>query len=120
MPVLSQSKPNGGEQAISQLQEFIADGGFEPGVRLPPERELCERLGMTRNVLRRALDALERDGAIWRHVGKGTFVSDAGGAGDPMVELGRQITPVQDDAGPALRSNLPLRAKRRSTRRARR
>ena len=95
MPVLSQSKPNGGEQAISRLQEFIADGGFEPGVRLPPERELCERLGMTRNVLRRALDALERDGAIWRHVGKGTFVSEAGAAADPMVELGRQITPFK-------------------------
>ncbi|WP_347312536.1 FadR/GntR family transcriptional regulator [Defluviimonas sp. SAOS-178_SWC] len=97
MDVLSQSKPNGGDQAISQLQEFIADGGFEPGFRLPPERELCERLGMTRNALRRALDALERDGVIWRHVGKGTFVSDTGAAAmaDPMLELGRQITPFK-------------------------
>ncbi|MCB2131811.1 MAG: GntR family transcriptional regulator, partial [Rhodobacteraceae bacterium] len=42
--VLSQSKPNGGEQAVGQLREFIAEGGFEPGVRLPPERELCETL----------------------------------------------------------------------------
>ncbi|MCB2144617.1 MAG: winged helix-turn-helix transcriptional regulator, partial [Rhodobacteraceae bacterium] len=69
--MLSQSKPNGGEQAVGQLREFIAEGGFEPGVRLPPERELCETLGMTRNTLRRALDALEREGALWRHVGKG-------------------------------------------------
>jgi len=93
--VLSQPKANGGEQAISQLRDFIADGGFEPGVRLPPERELCERLGMTRNTLRRALDTLEREGALWRHVGKGTFVSDVAAATDPTVELGRQITPFR-------------------------
>ena len=93
--MLNQSKPNGSQQAISQLREFIVEGGFEPGVRLPPERELCERLGMTRNVLRRALDALERDGVLWRHVGKGTFVSEAEPAVDPVVELGRQITPFR-------------------------
>ncbi len=60
-----------------RLRAYIAEGGFEPGMRLPPERELTETLGMTRNALRRALDALEREGALWRHVGKGTFVSSA-------------------------------------------
>lgn len=95
--MLSQPKIANHEQAIGQLRDFIADGGFGPGVRLPPERELCETLGMTRNVLRRALDALEREGALWRHVGKGTFVADAdpGGRTDPLVELGRQITPYR-------------------------
>lgn len=95
--MLSQPKPINSDQAISQLREFIAGGGFEPGVRLPPERELCERLGMTRNTLRRALDALEREGALWRHVGKGTFVSDAeaAAAADPIADLGRRITPFR-------------------------
>ena len=46
------------------------------GVRLPPERHLTDELGMTRSTLRKALDALERDGVIWRHVGKGTFIAD--------------------------------------------
>ncbi len=95
--MLSQPNTVSHERALAQLREFIVDGGFEPGVRLPPERELCERLGMTRNVLRRALDALEREGALWRHVGKGTFVADAGSASaaDPLVELGRRLTPFR-------------------------
>lgn len=95
--MLSQPKTVNEEQAIGQLRDFIADGGFGPGGRLPPERELCETLGMTRNTLRRALDALEREGALWRHVGKGTFVSegDAAARTDPLVELGRQLTPFR-------------------------
>ena len=52
---------------------------------------------MSRNTLRRALEALERDGAIWRHVGKGTFVAAHGGdAGTgTLAELSQQVTPVQ-------------------------
>lgn len=42
--------------------------------RLPPERELCETLGVSRGELRKALDVLEREGRVWRQVGKGTFV----------------------------------------------
>ena len=54
---------------------------FTQGVRLPPERHLTDELGMTRATLRKALGALERDGVIWRHVGKGTFVADGSPAG---------------------------------------
>lgn len=82
---------------VARLRSYISDGGFAQGVRLPPERHLTDELGMTRATLRKALDALERDGMIWRHVGKGTFVAD-GGAQQPagaMVELGRQLTPFR-------------------------
>jgi DNA-binding FadR family transcriptional regulator len=65
---------------------------------LPPERHLTEELGMTRTTLRKALDSLERDGLIWRHVGKGTFISDDAAPNAPstaMSELGRQLTPFR-------------------------
>lgn len=83
--------------AVSRLRAFISDGGYDAGNRLPPERNLVSELGMSRATLRRALDALEREGVIWRHVGKGTFVAgnDAGEASGTLVELGRQLTPFR-------------------------
>ena len=83
----------GREDALAALRAFIVAGRYNPGDRLPPERELIVRLGMTRTKLRQALEALEREGTIWRHVGKGTFLA-AEGSGR-LAELGRQVTPVQ-------------------------
>lgn len=93
------------EDALTALTSFIKDGGYSPGDRLPPERELIVSLGMSRNSLRRALESMERDGAIWRHVGKGTFVAAHGGdAGTgSLSELSKQVTPVQ-----LMRSRLAL------------
>lgn len=42
--------------------------------RLPPEPQLSEAIGVSRGRLRTLLRRLEEDGAIWRHVGKGTFI----------------------------------------------
>ena len=88
---------------VTRLRGFIEDGDYADGGKLPPERHLSDRLGVSRATLRKALDALERDGLIWRHVGKGTFVADgtpsqqvqAGSMSLPMVELGRQLTPFR-------------------------
>jgi DNA-binding FadR family transcriptional regulator len=65
---------NGGHAALVQLQAYLAQHDLPKGGRLPPERELCETLGVSRGDLRKALDVLDKDGHIWRHVGKGTFV----------------------------------------------
>ena len=91
---MNQIEPIVRADALDQLRTLISSGDYSPGDRLPPERDLMVRLGVTRTVLRKALDALERDGAIWRHVGKGTFVaSQASGAS--LADLTRQISPVQ-------------------------
>lgn len=85
-----------GEGTVDRLRAFIRNGGYGPGDRLPPERALISELEVTRGALRKALDALEREGLIWRHVGKGTFVAEAGpSAAGAMAELGRQLTPFR-------------------------
>lgn len=90
-------EPSDRQRAVAALRDYIAAGAYAAGDRLPPERALIGELGMSRGTLRRALDALERDGAIWRHVGKGTFVAGHGTAGDAgaIAELSHRMTPVR-------------------------
>ena len=61
--------------AVSQLRAYIAARGLAAGERLPPERQLGPELGLRRSSLRKALEVLVREGTLWRHVGKGTFLS---------------------------------------------
>ena len=60
--------------ALTQLRAFIAQKDAGSDTRLPPERELCESLGVSRGELRKALAILEAEGHLWRHVGRGTFI----------------------------------------------
>src|ERR671916_535556 len=72
MSVLSET---GFERGIvTQLRAYLAQAELPDDGRLPPERDLSEALGVSRTELRKALGALEAEGQIWRHVGKGTFV----------------------------------------------
>lgn len=59
------------------LQQKINSGAWQPGAKLPTERELAKKYKIGRNTLRRALGALESQGLIFRQVGRGTFVSEA-------------------------------------------
>lgn len=58
------------------LRARIEAGELPVGSPLPPERELCVELGVSRMTLRRALGVLERDGRVHREGTRGTFVSE--------------------------------------------
>ena len=61
------------------------------GTRLPPERELSERFGVSRMTLRQALDELEEQGRLERIRGNGTFVRR------PTVTMGPFLTSFTED-----------------------
>lgn len=69
------------DRAADQLLEMVVSGGLEPGERLPPERELCAHLGVSRTVVREALNLLEARGLISIEHGRGAVVS----GGDPRA-----------------------------------
>lgn len=56
------------------LDEFRA-ARFSPGQRLPTERELAERLGVSRTVVREGLNALQMAGVVESRVGDGTYIA---------------------------------------------
>ena len=85
--------------ALVQLRAYIAQGGFSVDDRLPPERRLCGTLGVTRSELRRAFAVLEAEGAVWRHVGRGTFIGPGprsrGGEIVSIEAIAKRTTPQE-------------------------
>ncbi|HEX3873092.1 MAG TPA: FCD domain-containing protein [Solirubrobacteraceae bacterium] len=66
------------EETVDRLGTAIKLGLLVPATRLPPERELCARLGIARSTLRQALAVLSESGHLHatRGRGGGTFVVD--------------------------------------------
>ena len=92
--MLNRADIAGREDAVTALETLIDNGGYKPGDRLPAERELILSLGMSRNVLRRALEVLEFRGVIWRHVGKGTFIAAVNTNALNVTDLSSRTSPV--------------------------
>jgi len=63
------------DEAIEKIREMITSGDLGPGDRLPPEKELSERLGLSRNSLREAVKALEVIRVLDVRRGDGTYVT---------------------------------------------
>src|SRR3954451_12911303 len=86
---------NGFEEALEQILQVVRLGLVPQGERLPAERELAERLGISRVTLREVLKVLQDQGLVEPRRGRygGTFVlprSDAGGE----EELRRRVAEV--------------------------
>jgi GntR family transcriptional repressor for pyruvate dehydrogenase complex len=54
---------------VDQIKLLIRDGRLQPGDRLPSERELCQRFGVSRVTMREALRVLEATGLLTIRVG---------------------------------------------------
>ncbi|NEA63123.1 FCD domain-containing protein [Streptomyces sp. SID12488] len=86
---------NGFEEALEQILQVVRLGLVPGGERLPAERELAERLGISRVTLREVLKVLQDQGLVESRRGRygGTFVLPRDGAGGE-VELRRRISAV--------------------------
>jgi GntR family transcriptional regulator len=62
-------------QLAAALKVMLEVGGWESGARFASEREIEEEFGVSRAVIRPALDLLVGDGAIFRVKGSGAFVA---------------------------------------------
>jgi GntR family transcriptional regulator, transcriptional repressor for pyruvate dehydrogenase complex len=65
------------EIIVEQIRVLMRQGQLKPGDRLPPERDLCERFGVSRVTVREALRMLESSGLVQIRVGArgGAFVT---------------------------------------------
>ena len=62
------------EQVIEQIQKNIMDGTFKKGDKLPSERELSEKMAVSRTSIREALRVLETMGVVESRQGEGNFI----------------------------------------------
>jgi GntR family transcriptional regulator len=63
------------QQAEEAIRDQIQRGVLQPGMRLAPERVLCQQLGISRVTLRKALGGLIEDGVLTSSHGRGWFVA---------------------------------------------
>jgi DNA-binding FadR family transcriptional regulator len=92
VPIQAIEPPRLYRQVADQLRQLIDSGEYAVGARLPAERELAEKFGLSRPTVREALIALEVEGRIRIRVGSGIYVRAVAENTPPPVE--------NDDEGP--------------------
>lgn len=105
------------EEVAARLRELIQSDDLQPGHRLPPERELARRLGVSRTSLRQALTAIHVMGLVDIRHGDGVFVVRPGEDVIPPIngrtmEQGIQLLAVNE-----VREGLESQAARLAARR---
>ena len=84
-------QPRVADVIVEQLEALILDGVLVPNERLPSERDLAQKLDVSRPSLREAIDVLATRGLIESRHGGGTYVTDLLGTAfsAPLVHLFR-------------------------------
>ncbi|GAC1479140.1 MAG: FadR/GntR family transcriptional regulator [Candidatus Dormibacteria bacterium] len=105
------------EDVAHRLSEFVQESGMRPGDRFPPERDLSQRLSVSRTSVRQALVVLQAQGSVEVRHGEGAFLRRARGFGESLPRLleRRRRLPEVLEAREALEVKLAeLAAARRS------
>ena len=68
------------QSVVRQIEQLILRGILRPGERLPSERDLSERLGVSRPSLREAISELQERGLLTTRAGAGIYVADVLGS----------------------------------------
>ena len=63
-------------QVHQEIKNYIVENGLKPGDKLPTEKEMCEHLGVSRNVLREAIKSLEITGLLRSTPGIGSVIQE--------------------------------------------
>ncbi len=102
---------------MSEIEAWIAENGLEVGARLPPERELAAKLGVSRATISQALVAMEVVGMVSVRHGDGVVLIEPAGSAKVVNALRRhaQQLPEIIEARDALETKLAALAAERRT-----
>ena len=90
---------------VARLEDLILSGGLPIGERLPPERTLAERLGVSRPVVHEGLVELAARGLVTMKPRLGTVVNDYRRQGS-LALLGSLVNHAHGDFAPSLLEGL--------------
>jgi GntR family transcriptional repressor for pyruvate dehydrogenase complex len=94
------------KRIVTYIQQLIEKGELRPGDRLPAERELAAQLGVSRTVLREALQTLAAYGLVDLQHGRGVFVA-AGSAQAVAQRL--TLAMISEETAPWLHELFEIR-----------
>ncbi|WP_069815152.1 FadR/GntR family transcriptional regulator [Streptomyces sp. TP-A0874] len=105
------------EQVLERLRAYVAEGELRTGDRLPTERELAARLGVSRSSVKQAVVVLEAQGLVEVRHGGGTYLLRDTLAAEPVHQLleRRRRLPDVLEAREALETKLAELAAERRT-----
>lgn len=63
------------QEVADRLWQLIKEEGYQPGAKLPTERELIDRLGVARSSIREGIKLLQASDVLRVHQGKGMFLN---------------------------------------------
>jgi GntR family transcriptional repressor for pyruvate dehydrogenase complex len=80
MPFLKVTPEKLSHSVVRQIEQLILRGILQPGERLPSERDMAEKLGVSRPSLRDAISDLAERGLLTSKAGSGVFVAEVLGS----------------------------------------